>query len=79
MSFRMYFGRAEGECMPRRPNKDLPKAVQLFYSYFQLEMKTVFAKSRILKVKLKLKNLWMNIHFHFQYGMEWNDMEDGME
>ncbi len=66
MSFRMYFGRAEGECILQRPNKDLTNAVQLFYSYFQLEIDTVFAKSRILKVKLKLKNLWMNIHFHFQ-------------
>ena len=41
----------------RRPNKDLGRVLVCFYSYFHSEMKTLFAKSGILKLKMKLKVL----------------------
>ena len=67
--------------LSQRPNKDLPNILHAFYSYFHVEIESVFAKSSKLKMKLKLKTLRRNIEFHFQemdgmeHGMEWNDME----
>ena len=52
----MNFARAEGESISHPP-------LHLFHSYFQFEMKTVFAKSRILKMKLEWKTWRMNIAF----------------
>ena len=39
------------------------KILVYFYSYFHSKIDSLFAKSRILKVKLELESLRKNIHF----------------